>query len=83
MADVKAAIIAAFDDVGGKDYLRSVAASDPRTFCALLRNIVPTQVTGDAEDGPSASHSHGLRHSPADRYPRLPAPFFAAGGASS
>ena len=51
-ADVKAVIMAAFDEVGGKDYLRSVATTHPRTFCALLGKILPTQVTGDAEAGP-------------------------------
>ena len=51
-ADIKAAIMAAFGDVGGKDYLRSLATSDARTFCALLGKILPTEVAGDAEDGP-------------------------------
>jgi hypothetical protein len=31
-ADVKAAIMAAFDEVGGVDYLKTVATTDPRTF---------------------------------------------------
>jgi hypothetical protein len=30
----------------------AVALSDPRTFCALLGKILPTQVTGDVEGGP-------------------------------
>jgi hypothetical protein len=51
-ADVKAAIMAAFDEVGGADYLKSVAQTDPRTFCTLLGKILPTQVAGDAEAGP-------------------------------
>jgi hypothetical protein len=32
--------------------LRTIAKSDPRTFCTLLGKILPTQVTGDAEAGP-------------------------------
>ena len=45
--DVKQAIAAAFDEVGGKDYLVKLAASDPRTFCALVGKIVPLAVGGD------------------------------------
>ena len=51
-ADVKAAIMAAFDEVGGADYLKTVATTDPRTLCTLLGKILPMQVTGDAERGP-------------------------------
>ena len=39
--DAKAAIAAAFDEVGGKDYLVALAKSDPRTFCSLVAKIVP------------------------------------------
>jgi hypothetical protein len=46
-ADVKAAIMEAFSEVGGAEYLRRVARSDPRTFCTLLGKVLPTQVTGD------------------------------------
>lgn len=49
--DVKAAIAAAFDEVGGKDYLVKLAVSDPRTFCTLVGKIVPMEVGGD-EDNP-------------------------------
>ena len=52
-ADVKAAIMAAFDEVGDADYLKTVAQTDPRTFCTLLGKILPTQVAGDADTGPS------------------------------
>jgi hypothetical protein len=43
---------AAFDEVGGADYLKNVAQTDPRTFCTLLGKILPTQVAGDTEAGP-------------------------------
>jgi hypothetical protein len=49
-ANVKACIMAAFADAGGKDYLVKVAKTDPRTFCTLLGKILPTQVTGDASE---------------------------------
>lgn len=50
-AAVKEAIIGAFNAVGGESYLVKVAESDPRTFCALLGKVMPTQLTG-AGDGP-------------------------------
>jgi hypothetical protein len=50
--DVKAAIMAAFDQVGGAEYLKNVAQTDPRTFCTLLGKILPAQLTGDAEAAP-------------------------------
>ena len=45
--DVRAAIMAAFDEVGGVTYLKTVAKADPRTFCTLLGKILPTQIAGD------------------------------------
>ena len=51
-ANVKAAIMAAFADAGGIEYLVKVAKTDPRTFCTLLGKLLPTQVTGDAADEP-------------------------------
>lgn len=50
-ADVKAAILGAFSQAGGVDYLAKVAEEDPRTFCTLLGKVLPMQVTG-AEGGP-------------------------------
>lgn len=49
-ADVKKAIQEAFNQAGGAAYLLGIAQSDPRTFCTLLGKIVPTVVTGDAEN---------------------------------
>ena len=61
-ANIKACIMAAFNDAGGKDYLVKVAKTDPRTFCTLLGKLLPTQVTGDAADEfPSGCRSHGCR----------------------
>jgi hypothetical protein len=51
-ADVRAAIVAAFDAVGVADYLKTVAQTDLRTFCTLLGKVLPTQVAGDTEAGP-------------------------------
>ena len=45
--DVKEAILSAFSEVGGADYLVKLAKEDQRTFCALLGKILPTTVGGD------------------------------------
>jgi hypothetical protein len=49
-AAVKEAIIGAFNKVGGESYLVKVAESDPRTFCALLGKVMPTQLTGAGDE---------------------------------
>ncbi len=46
-ASIRDAIEIAFEKAGGAEYLGRVAASDPRTFCALLGRVLPTQVTGE------------------------------------
>jgi hypothetical protein len=48
-ADVKAAIMTAFGDAGGKDYLVTVAKADTRTFCMLLAKVLPNQVAGGSD----------------------------------
>jgi len=48
-ADVKSAIKAAFDEVGGQKYLVNLAKKDPRTFCTLVGKLVPTAVAGDPD----------------------------------
>jgi hypothetical protein len=50
-AAVKEAIVSAFSKVGGENYLVKIAKDDPRTFCALLGRVMPTQLTG-AGDNP-------------------------------
>jgi hypothetical protein len=49
-AAVKEAIVSAFNKVGGEDYLVKVAETDPRTFCALLGKVMPTQLTGAGDE---------------------------------
>ncbi len=48
-AVVREAVLAAFDEVGGKDYLVQVARNEPKVFCALLARLVPTQVRAELE----------------------------------
>ena len=47
----KKAILQAFENAGGVEYLEGIAKDDPRTFCALLGKIIPTTIAGD-EDKP-------------------------------
>lgn len=44
--DIRTAIQEAFDKAGGVDYLLTVARADPKTFCALIGKVIPTQITG-------------------------------------
>lgn len=44
-AQVKEAILRAFDKVGGAAYLEKVATEDPKTFCTLLGRVLPTEIT--------------------------------------
>lgn len=44
---VKTTILEAFKLEGGVVYLRKVAKEDPRTFCALLGRLLPTELRGD------------------------------------
>ena len=45
-AALKDAILIAFEQAGGEDYLLRVANTDPKTFCTLLGKVLPMQVTG-------------------------------------
>lgn len=47
---IKEAIEKAFENAGGVKYLETVARDDPRTFCALLGKVLPTQITGDPDN---------------------------------
>lgn len=46
---VKDALLAAFEKVGGQAYLVEVARSDPKTFCVLLGKLVPAQVKAEVQ----------------------------------
>jgi hypothetical protein len=43
-ATVKEALQAAFDEVGGKDYLVRMATQEPRAFCALIGKVIPQDI---------------------------------------
>ena len=46
-ADLRAMILGALSDAGGRDYLTRCAAENPGPFLALLGKILPTQLAGD------------------------------------
>jgi hypothetical protein len=50
-ADVKAAILSAFNKVGGPEYLAQQAVENPQAFMTLLGKVLPTQVK-NADDDP-------------------------------
>lgn len=43
-ATIKDALQAAFDEVGGKDYLVKVALEDQKAFCALIGKVIPQEL---------------------------------------
>ena len=45
-ADVKAAILEAFEMAGGAAYLARIADEKPETFCALLGKVLPMTIGG-------------------------------------
>jgi hypothetical protein len=47
--DVKAAIVAAFEQAGGEEYLAKVAQDNPQVFCTLLGKVLPLTLSGDPE----------------------------------
>ena len=44
-AALKEAVLKAFDEVGGVEYLVRLANDDPRTFCSLLGRVIPTEAS--------------------------------------
>lgn len=48
-ADIRSAIVQAFDKVGGVNYLVVQARENPQAFLTLLGKVLPKEVTG--EDG--------------------------------
>jgi hypothetical protein len=51
-ADLKAAILSAFEEVGSASYLAKIAKENPAIFCALLGKVLPRDI--------KAEHSGGL-----------------------
>ena len=47
---LRAAILNAFEKLGGEAYLMRVAKEDPKTFCTLLGKVLPMQLAGDPDN---------------------------------
>jgi hypothetical protein len=48
-ADVKEAILASFDTVGGADYLVEQAAKNPQAYLTLIGKVLPLQVNANLD----------------------------------
>lgn len=46
-ATLKAMILGALDDAGGREYLALQAKQQPAAFLALIGKVLPTTLTGD------------------------------------
>lgn len=46
-SDIKALIVGALSDVGGREYLAARAMDHPVAFMALIGRVLPLQVTGE------------------------------------
>jgi hypothetical protein len=46
-ADLKAMILGALDDAGGREYLAARAIDTPVAFMSLLGKVLPMQLTGE------------------------------------
>lgn len=44
---LRAAILGAFDQAGGEQYLLRVAQTDPKTFCTLLGKVLPQEIKAE------------------------------------
>lgn len=44
---LKEGILEAYEKSGGVEYLLGIAKKDPKTFCALLAKLIPSEVKAD------------------------------------
>ena len=51
-AELRDAVLAALDGVGGVSYLEELARTHPAAFVTLLGRLLPTKLAGDVEAGP-------------------------------
>jgi hypothetical protein len=50
--ELRDAVLAALDGVGGVAYLQQLAHTHPAVFGSLLGRLLPTKLAGDVEAGP-------------------------------
>lgn len=58
---VKEAIEAAFDKVGGADYLARMAVEQPTSFMTLLGKVLPTQINANVNDRRTVIMNFGIQ----------------------
>ena len=58
---MKETILAAFDEVGGKDFLVQVAKSDPRVVCSIMGKLVAAEVKAELEHSESRWSSLAIK----------------------
>lgn len=46
---VRELVVEALNEIGGKDWLVTLARDDPKTFCALIGRVIPLQVDGNLD----------------------------------
>ncbi len=51
---LKDEILAAFKQLGGRDYLLQMAASDPKSFIGLVAKILPNELKAEVSVNPLA-----------------------------
>ncbi len=51
-AQIRDAIMEAFERKGGVDYLEELAGAEPKTFAMLLARILPTEFKGEVSVSP-------------------------------
>lgn len=76
-ADLKGAILAAFDQAGGVEYLAKLAITNSSAFCTLLGKVLPTTIAGDAEN-PLVMQVKAAAQTLGAKLDRIPAPDRAA-----
>lgn len=65
-AGLKTDLMTAYEEVGGVDYLKMVALTDHKTFCALLGKVLPMQVVGDGSNALTIQVVTGIDRTPND-----------------
>ena len=63
-ASLKAAILEAFDEIGGASWLKDLAENDPRTFSSLLAKLIPSEVSADITSTTISGLPDGLTFTP-------------------
>ena len=46
-AVIKSAVLASFEELGGTEYLVQIGRDDPKTYCALLAKVLPSEIRAD------------------------------------